>query len=42
MLACGQGAIGDDKNHNKCEIYKINDTKWESIASYPSVLVSES
>jgi len=39
ILACGNGNGGEDVNdmHNKCEIHKVNDNKWESIAAYPFV-----
>ena len=35
MLTCGSGYYPN--GHNKCEIYKINENKWDSITSYPSV-----
>lgn len=33
LLTCGS----DKPGHNKCEIYKINDRRWISIAPYPFV-----
>ena len=38
ILACGSSYTG---GHNKCEIYKIDENKWESIASYPFVTPNE-
>merc|ERR1712131_219292 len=31
MLACGSYS----PSNNKCEIYKFNESKWQSVASYP-------
>ena len=36
MLACGS-ANKEGFAHNRCEVYKINQKKWESIASYSLV-----
>ena len=36
MLACGSWS----PTTNECEIYNIDEDKWEQIESYPYVLVS--